>query len=282
MQSYKWKRFSPIDKDALVLCRKQLHLAIQSVAAVGRRFLPLSEEDMNATLNWVPGLTRMAGKWVEGNITFRSSISLETMEIHLVDRKVQNLSKFSLQGHTQLEMMLWLEEQIGKLGLHAAQLTMNLPYELPDYALPIADSDELFDTKQGNELAKYYHNSFLCLRKIKEEFDSENQITIWPHHFDQALQIKLKDSGDPATDTMITFGMSPGDEEFESPYFYVNTWPHVDTSSCGKLDNNAIWVSEEWTGAMLFTKHVIDGGQQQKVESFYAQAKEQLIKLLIN
>ncbi|MFY0605481.1 MAG: hypothetical protein JXR10_02130 [Cyclobacteriaceae bacterium] len=282
MQAYQWIPFSPINKEALVNCRKQLHVAVQTVAAIGRKFLPPSDEDQNATLIWVPGLKRMAGKWVEANVVFRSSISLDTMQIHLVDRKVSSLASFQIADHTQVELMLWLEEQIGQLGLHAPHLTLNLPYKLPDYSSEIAEQKQPFDLQQVQELGKYYNNSFVALRNIKEKFSTENEITIWPHHFDQALQVKLKDSGDAATDTLISFGMSPGDDEFESPYFYVNTWPHIDTSKCDKLDNNAIWVSEEWTGAVLFAKHVIDRDQQLIVERFYEQAQEQLVKLLIN
>jgi hypothetical protein len=63
-----WENFSNISQNDLTRVRKQYHLAVQNVALVGRSFREKSESDENATLQWVPGFWRMAGRWVEGDI----------------------------------------------------------------------------------------------------------------------------------------------------------------------------------------------------------------------
>ncbi|MFT4835024.1 MAG: hypothetical protein ACI83W_000928 [Marinoscillum sp.] len=282
MNSFEWRTLHISDKGKFKISKDQVHQAMQNVAAVGRKFLPKTPYDQQSTLVWVPGLTRMAGGWVEGEITFRSSISLTSFEVFLVDSKVNTIASFPLEGQTYLQLMLWLEEQIGKLGLNASNLTMKLPYELPIHEIQKGEPFLPMHKRSFEELASFYHDSYVCLRELKNTLEGAEEIVIWPHHFDQSLNVTLKDSGDLDTNTTLSFGMSPGDETFESPYFYVNTWPHVDTSLCSKLSNQAIWVSEEWTGAVLLAKHIIDADQKPIIDNFYLEAADKLKKLLID
>lgn len=281
MDTFNWNPLIVVDPDELRHARIQLHQAIQNVAAVGRKFLPHSVGDENATLSWVPGLKRMAGKWVKGDISLRSSISLEEFKIYLVDEKVAVLSTFECEGATVTQLMLWLEEQIGKYGLEAANLTLNLPYELPEDVNAVGTPFDLPSLRGAKELTKYYHNAYVTLRDFKQNFASTGEINIWPHHFDMAMTVLVRDTGDPETNTQISLGMSPGDHQFESPYFYVNCWPHVDTQQLPRLSNHAMWISEEWTGAVLLSKHLQNGKNQEEIaRTFYAEASSILINEL--
>lgn len=280
MNTFDWRSLKLVDPDRIRSVRYQLHQAIQNVAAIGRKFSPKTDGDEYASLTWIPGLSRMAGDWVTGHETFRSSISAETFTIYLVDEKVKELASFNLQDQTHRQVMLWLEEQIGRLGLHAPDLTLNMPYELPPYPTQQGDPFHLDYQEAAIQLSKLYHNSYVILRKIRDIVDVDNPIRIWPHHFDQDLKITIKDTGDPETNTSIGLGMSPGDKRFESPYFYVNCWPHVDTHLCRKLSNNGMWVSDDWTGAVLLSKHLLAGDQQAILEQFYEEAYDQLFELL--
>ena len=151
----------------------------------------------------------MAGKWIAADVTFRSSISLDTFEIFLVDKKVKTLSSFKLEGVTYPQLMIWLEEQIGKLGLDASNLTINLPYEIPKHPVEDGETFQLKYARTAVELSKYFHNTYLALKKVKTRFDSDSEIRIWPKRFDLSLQIVLRDTGDPETNTQIVLGMNP-------------------------------------------------------------------------
>jgi len=278
--AFEWRSLLQLEPEKIQATRQLMHHAIQNVAAVGRKFSPQTDNDSYGTLIWVPGLSRLAGEWVTGNITFRSSLSIEDFKVLLVDKKVSTLASFELEGRTYRQLMLWLEEQIGKLGLEAANLTMNLPYKLPDHPILSGEPFRLEFGRAAVELSKYYHNAYVILRQIKQEYESDGEIVIWPRRFDMAMSITLKDTGDPETDTVITFGMSPGDESFPNPYFYISTKPFVDTALCSKLPDNALWVSEEWTGAVLLSKQLFEGDQELKVKTFFKESADQLIKLL--
>lgn len=280
MNTFTWRPLTPVDPERVRQTRYQLHQAIQNVAAVGRKFSPESPGDEYAALTWVPGLSRMAGHWVSGDKTFRSSISPESFAVYLVDEKVIELASFELEGQTHRQVMLWLEEQIGRLGLHAPNLAMNTPYEIPTYPTQQGEPFSLAHPEAAAELSKLYHNSYVTLRMVREQLANKNPIRIWPHHFDQDLIKMIKDTGDPETNTYIGLGMSPGDKRFDSPYFYVNSWPYVDTQLCKKLSNNGIWVSDDWTGAVLLSKHLWEGNQEAILHQFYDEAYTQLFELL--
>ncbi len=280
MLSLDWRPFHKIDSSRVSNARGQFHVAIQNVSAVGRRFLGDSKSDRNATLFWIPGLSRMAGHWVEGNIRFRSSISLEDFNIYLVDERVNTISSFEVKGSNHRKIMLWLEEQIGKLGLSAAELAIKLPYQLKEYPQLNGAPFDLDDNEAMEELGKYYHNSFLVLRDLKKKLEWKQEIQIWPHHFDLAISIVLKDSGDPETDTLITLGMMPGDDNNEAPYFYASTWPHVHTSKMEPLDSSGEWIEEDWTGGILSISeltHQKNESQREILSQFYETAFHSLV-----
>ncbi|MEO9475386.1 MAG: DUF5996 family protein [Cyclobacteriaceae bacterium] len=280
MQQIDWRHFESLEfpNEELNLAKEQAHQAVQPVSAVARKFLPEVPNDANATLAWVPGFTRLAGHWVTGVRSFRASFSFLDFNIYLVDEKVNTISQIQLLGKSQNQLLIWLEEQIGKLELDASGLTMNLPYDLPDYD---SKGTSVFSAEQQMvlELSKYYHNTYVVLKEVCKSMGLEDfTIQIWPHHFDLAVSIIVKDTGDPETDSTVSLGMSPGDEELNEPYFYVNTWPHVKTTDLPKLASGAKWHEESWTGAVLAASQVVNQPDQKEIVSrFFETVSEILI-----
>ncbi|MFY0688338.1 MAG: hypothetical protein JXQ90_14285 [Cyclobacteriaceae bacterium] len=250
-QRYEWFHFSEMDFDELSSLRVQYHQAIQNVAAVGRTFLAKSEDDQNAVLSWVPGLWRMAGKWVKANKTFRSSFSLDDCKVYLVDEKVNTIGSFDLAGQTYTQVMIWLEEQIGTLLLTHSELSMNLPYELSDEVFQKGEKFDKFDLQLSHDFGGLYHSPWIIFSELKNKYESSSDIRIWPHHFDIAMTITLKETGEEATNTTLTLGMFPGDEHNVEPYFYVASWPHIQSEPKQKIVAGTKWVSDDWTGTVL-------------------------------
>jgi hypothetical protein len=105
------------------------------------------------------------------------------------------------------------------------------------------------------ELAKWYGNAALCLEALS------SPIRCWPHHFDIATQIG---SGDRS----IGVGMSPGDGNYQQPYFYVSPFPYPDVASLPALASGT-WHTKEWVGAVLIGEEILPKTDQQKfVEHF--------------
>jgi hypothetical protein len=277
-----WIAYNELSEDDYWMVKSQAHVAIQNVAAVARAYLGDSPGDETAVLHWVPGFWRMAGQWVKGETAFRSSLSFKDFNIYLVDRRVNVLAQYSLQGKTHNQAMVWLEEQILSLGLGSRAITLALPYELPLHNDNGKDVFTPVRTQLFYEFGKLYHNTYSVLLQLKSLFPKKSSdIRIWPHHFDMSLEVTLKETGERATNTMIKAGFSPGDPYFEGPYFYVNTQPFVDVESLPALENG-MWFAEDWTGAVVMLSSILSfDDPAEALLDFYKKTIKKLTAVLL-
>lgn len=281
------KEWQPLTFPALedmTQVREQYHQAIQNVAAVGRSFLPKSPEDENANLEWDFKLQRLVGRWVEGNIKFRSSISLKKFEVYLVDEKFHTLSSIALQDKTQTDIMVWLEHELSHLGADFSKINLAYPYVIPEYPTAKKEPFHIFNKKASLELSRLYHNTACVLDKILEGENNGSEIKCWPHHFDIAARITLLDTGDPETSRSINMGMSPGDKYYNEPYFYCSPWPYPTKNLIDLSHVQAHWHQDEWVGAVLPARQIagkdLIQDQRRMVRKFYDTALEFLKEVL--
>jgi hypothetical protein len=78
----------------------------------------------------------------------------------------------------------------------------------------------------------------------------------WPHHFDIATYVSLE-AGDPETARAMGVGMSPGDESYDQPYFYVNPWPHLDSSELPDPPAPGHWHTDGYVGLIATAEEVL-------------------------
>ncbi|WP_339784644.1 MAG: hypothetical protein ACMVP2_11590 [Imperialibacter sp.] len=283
MDTIAWKPLTYQNFEALSVARKQLHQAVQQVSVVGRIYLPKVKDDKHANLVWVPQFQRLAGNWVEGSTKFRVSLDLANLSIHLVDDEVKTIGEYDLKGKTQAQSMVWLEEQLEGLGLDTAQFAINLPYEIPDYPTAHGKPFEQKDARAFEELAWYFHNADHILRPLKREFPQSTDVRCWPHHFDIATLIILNDTGDPETTSSIGIGMSPGDQFYDQPYFYLSPWPYPSRENLTPMSHGK-WHEKDWLGAVLTAESLFDiedpAQQQKRVYAFYKEGLDQLVRQL--
>ena len=271
--SQTWRTLLSVNFQELSKTRKQVHQAIQNVSAVGRCLSPPSDYDEFGTLEWIPDLQRLAGKWIEGDVKFRSSLDFKDFSVHLVNERLIDISSVLLNEKRQGLIMVWLEEQVTNFGYNASDITLELPYEIPEY--PQAKK-EPFDISLDylNELSKYFHNANLILGQLAKEFKDFGPVLTYPHHFDIATLSVLKDTGSPETSASINMGLSPGDETFEEPYFYINPWPYPEEEEMLPLEHGE-WYFENWVGAVFKVSELLkvpEIHQQQRVVDFFREA----------
>jgi hypothetical protein len=68
--------------------------------------------------------------------------------------------------------------------------------------------------------------------------DSPTAPTLWPEHFDLAIEM-----GEEAAGRRANYGLSPGDENHDAPYLYVGPWSPVDSGE--------LWNARGFPGAEL-------------------------------
>jgi hypothetical protein len=73
-------------------------------------------------------------------------------------------------------------------------------------------------------LAAWFEVTASALEDLVRAFpnDSPSECTLWPEHFDLAIEL-----GDEGAGTRCTFGASPDDEHHHEPYLYVTHWAEV-------------------------------------------------------
>lgn len=264
-QKYEWFFLEAPDKDVFIQTKQSIHHAIQCIAAVGRTFSesPQEEEDGNAKLYWVPGLWRMAGTWVSASKEFRGSIGLRDQKLYLVDPRLNLLDEFPMEGHSYHELMLWVEQQIIELELSSSKLSTSLPYALPPYAEDHKKNFVAESLALSEVLGGHYHNAFILFQRISASYENTSDVSIYPHHFDMEIKVTLKKTDELATDTFVRLGFSPGDNEIEIPYLYINAWPHITGETLPKAPLDSYWVDGDWYGLVLSFDQVYGKKEQQ-------------------
>ena len=141
--------------------------------------------------------------------------------------------------------------------------------EMPSHA--VADGG-VFNATVAHlaELDRYFAGANAILGTIAAREKGAGPVRCWPHHFDIASLIALGGSGGDAR--TIGFGMTPGDESYPEPYYYVTPWPYPPAGSLPPLAAG-MWNTEGWTGAVLRASDFAAAHDQQPlIESFIAEA----------
>lgn len=246
-----WQLLTFPSLDDLVQVREQFHQAVQNVAAVGRSFLPKSEADEHANLEWDFDLQRLVGRWVEADIKFRSSISLSEFEVYLVDENFKTISSVIMQDLRQTDVMVWLEFKLSSLGADFSKINLSYPYAIPEYPMAKKEAFHIVNERAAQEMSRLYNNTAYLLKKLLKNEKNASEVKCWPHHFDIAARVTLLDTGDPETSRSVNIGMSPGDKYYNEPYFYCSPWPYPTKNLLDLSQLKAHWHQEEWIGAVL-------------------------------
>lgn len=261
-----WHEFPPIDTGRFQSSLAHFIKAAGYIAAVDKLF---SKEDKKDKLTWIPGFQRLAGSWIQGEHLFRLSLGLEPYAIFIVDDKVNVLDSISLDSLTSGKLLLWLEEQIGKQGLNAADLEIsNLE------KTTFAPKEEI----DGSACAAVLHNSFVTLREFKYHFSNSSDVLVDSFTLNQDLTLTIKDSGDAETNTLVKLGVQLRNEGH--PYLFVKTQPFVSVEQMANGQDGWKWVEDDWTGASYSIDQLLSETGEVMAMSFYLQVTELLLKAL--
>ncbi len=201
--------------------RLQLHWAAQAVAGVGRTLLAQRPDDSQTSFTWSDGA--LMQEEVDGK---RAGLRMEDLTL------LVGADSFPMHGHTLDDGFAFLESHFGR-RLNRSSV------DLPDH--PVAHGAR-FDAEPADclPLAKLYAEADSLLRSI----EGGSPVRCWPHHFDIATLIDLGDS------RTIGAGLTPGEEWYHEPYWYVTPWPYPEPSVLAALPIGH-WHTERWTGAVL-------------------------------
>lgn len=222
-------------------------------------------------MEWLPELAVLAIAPVapEGP---RVGVRVNDLTMLSIDRDGAIQSSFALNGRTNADGLAWLSAELRRAGCDVARLTTRKHYEIP--AHDVARGAAYRATPEHGELARYFHNGWLVASRVRPVDTVPSPVRCWPHHFDIATLLSFP-TRSAASGRTIGVGLSPGDEYYAEPYFYVAPYPRPQHYQFSPLTRGG-WHTTGWTGAVLTASELAAQsdarGQQSVVGAFVTEA----------
>ncbi len=233
------------------------HKAVQLVTAAARANLEPAADDSHSNLGWDAAGDRFLSQPLAGQDgDLFVGLALSPLRLDLISNG-QSHSMYEMHGQAMSDAYKWLDSQLSDRGLKPAS-GAHIPYALPPEAAAVSAvaTDQVAD--QMACLAAWFDLAATHL----EQFAADNSdlspgpVRCWPHHFDIASYVQLE-TGDFESARGIGVGLSPGDESYDQPYFYINPWPHLDPSGLPDLPAPGHWHTEGFVGAIATGEEVL-------------------------
>jgi hypothetical protein len=275
-----WQTIDRIKPQQLTESRLQLHYAIQFIAATGSALAEPLPDYSHTSLEWNPVLDVFTGALIRAKTPFRVALEPISLTLVMLDKQGDTIAAFPLHQKTMAEGLNWLKEEIFKLGADSDKVSFLSypPDDFPDYAIAHGTAFDASEESSRQKLMNYYANTHQLLQEVIATTEEASSIHIWPHHFDIATLIFLPGTknGEPMT---IGIGLSPGDINYDEPYWYVSPYPYPETENLPTLNGNGLWHTQHWVGAVLTASRLaiptagntdtkVAEIQQQQVEAF--------------
>ena len=250
-----WQGLGKRDPPALVDARLQLHWAAQPIAAAGADFGHHMDDDSHTNMEWLGAKRLLAGQVTATQPPFRVAFHLSNLTLMLLDLEGDEIGRLALEGLELEQGYEWLSAMIATLieveDVHLARPT----HPLPQHAVQTGGRFSLGDGADLAEVERWFGNADMVLRSVREEEPEASPVRCWPHHFDIATLIAVEADASKT----IGIGMTPGDDNYAEPYWYVTPWPYPDADDLPKLDVGS-WHTEGWIGAVLTGSAVVAAG----------------------
>ena len=269
MMSSDWRPIRAVDPLQLSAARLQAHYAVQWLARTARAFITPQPDDRHTSLGWDQALNGFTTHALASGI--RLGLNIPELKLVLLGRTgPASTASCTLHGHTDAQARIWLGKQIGAHGFDATALNTQSPYAMPPHPLATGaayDAAGLGDALSA--LAAWFANANASLTRIhqqltEQKFDA-SPLRCWPHHFDLATLTTL-----PApvggTTKYIGAGLSPGDQYYDEPYFYVSLYPAPAAATRLALPKPGHLHTHEFTAAVA-TAHAILACQDRQAET---------------
>ncbi len=277
-QTTVWRPVGDPKPHALREARLQLHWASQIAAAAPFTFLDAAPDFSHVNLGWDARNDTLWARPVGQDPAMRVGIRFEDLALVLVDSRSESVTELPLGGRTLEQGYEWLEQnlKLRQPSTFGAKPLERLGEDFPDHPLKHGALFSAADPEARKELARWFANADLLLSDVVARNRGASPVRCWPHHFDIATLITLATSDDPEQSRTVGVGMTPGDEYYNEPYFYVTPWPYPDKQAIESFNGAGSWHTEGWIGAVLTGTQIVTSGndlfEQAAVATGYLEA----------
>jgi hypothetical protein len=258
-----WARLGRVAPGDLAPARVEIHHAAQIASAVGATLLPRREDDSHTNLEWIPEQEAFGGNPVAGARLLRGALRPRDLTLMLLDGGGQPVGELALSGRTLDDGYAWMAEAIGAAGGPGSPLGRPA-YDLPGH--PVARGGRFSEPMESyGEIGRWYGNAAALLERMKRDLAEASPIRCWPHHFDIAILQTV------APGKTVGVGLSPGDESYGEPYWYVGPSPYPEQPNLAPLPERGRWHTDGFFAAVLTGSDLLAGEsdrQRERAELF--------------
>jgi hypothetical protein len=278
-----WRPLHNVNRGRLSEARLQAHHAAQWLARTARAYVPPRPDDSHTNLGWDDGLDGFTTHRLKDDV--RLGLKVIDLTLVLLGEGTAHTQSFPLNDRSDMDARKWLGERLDAKGLDTRALDAPSPYEIPAHAIAMGatyGTAGLVDALA--EHAAWFANADRTLGSIRAEMIGRklpaSPVRCWPHHFDLATLISLDEGNSEKTRT-VNVGLSPGDEHYDEPYFYVSPHPYPDAAALPRLPKLGHWHTRDFTAAIAPGRRIIEAkDRQSETGAFLHDAIEGAIKAL--
>jgi hypothetical protein len=243
-----WRKLGSVDPLQLKEVRLQVHWAAQLASSFADDGLERLPDDSQSNLGWQDDLEVLRARQRADGL----AAGLRPVDLTLLvfDASGKVADALPLAGRT-------LDEGLSWLGELTASPSGGAPIQLRGHSMPnhptASGSPFVLQPEPAySELARWFANGNAALEVLASSQPGWAEVRCWPHHFDLGTLVSIEASNDPSSGRSIGVGMSPGDDSYAEPYFYVNPYGLQSTpSALPALPPAAHWHTTRWFGAVL-------------------------------
>lgn len=241
-----WQPVRPDRARSLNDARLQLHYALQFGTALGIGYLDALPDDSHTNHGWDGALDAHVSRSASGP-SGDAAIGIRPRDLTaLVLLNGNALVSIPLDGLTISAATERVTAALATAGLEPAHYTLRRHFEIPPHRLSEGGSFDANDSAAFEQLAYWYANAASVLTRLAADNPGASEVRTWPHHFDIATLV----TAGPGKSNGV--GMSPGDDYYDEPYFYVNVYPAPSKDQLvARLDGGGTLHTRDWIGAVL-------------------------------
>lgn len=229
-----------------------LHRAAQYLASFGKQYISKESDDSHTNLSWDKELSALYS---------RSSSDGQFMRLYLTDLRIEWVDgersfPLGLVGRSHGEVTVWLHHIALRCGKD--EYDFYLHYTLDSGKIRPEQVFDEYDLERGQELIVLRNSAQNVCEIVRDHFELDTEIRVWPHHFDTGGYAPLSGS-----DVQIGFGMAIPDSLVDDYYLYVSAYSNeepVKTHDFSALKLGC-WQQGDFEGAMLPMKGTSLEGQ---------------------
>jgi hypothetical protein len=253
---FDWSTLGAKAPTALVRARNVTHHAVQWVVKAARANLPAAADDEHANLVWDGARAAFISQPIAAaNAEIRIGFSLRRFAL-IILRNNRDLDEYELGGRKDASVAVWFDSAMRVLGLKGVG-EIDLPYALP--SLPVMRGSAYHvsgESEALEELARWYDAAADLLAGVLAAQNLAAPVVCQPQHLHLCAQPAMAADADGIARSM-TLGMSPGDEHYAQPYFYLRTTPRLKPADLPLIAEPGRWHLQGFVGAVATAEDIL-------------------------